>query len=107
MESKSVIVFYWEFFADVELCSKLLTLGRADASIVLLSLNRSFEIIVKAIIVLIDYSHAAIGRRNLQNLQQMPFRFAKVIGFSVKDDAVGNEVSVVCSLSTFSIPSLP
>ena len=54
MESKSVIVFYWEFFADI-------------------------EIIVEAIIVLIDYSHAAIGRRNLQNLQQMPFRFAEVV----------------------------
>ena len=65
-----IIVFYWEFLADV-------------------------EIIVKAVIVLIDDAHAAIGRRNLQNLQQMPFRFAKVIGFSVKDDAVGNEVKVI------------
>ena len=74
MESKSIIVFDLKFIADV-------------------------EIIVEAIVVLIDYSHATIGRWNLQNLQQMPFRFAIVIGFSVKNDAIGNKVEMIVAAS--------
>ena len=54
VESKSIIVVDLKFIADV-------------------------EIIVKAIVVLIDYSHAAIGRWNLQGFQQMPFGTAKVV----------------------------
>jgi hypothetical protein len=36
------------------------------------------EIIVEAIVILIDDTHAAIGRRNFQDLQQMPFGAAKL-----------------------------
>ena len=44
IESKSIIVFYLQFLTDV-------------------------EIIVEAIIILIDDAHAAIGGRNFQHLQ--------------------------------------
>ena len=66
----SVIVFDLKFLADV-------------------------EIIVEAVIVLINDSHTTIGRRNFQYLQQMPLGAAKVIGFPVEDDAVGNKVEVI------------
>ena len=59
MESKSIIVFYLQFFTDI-------------------------EIVVKSIIVLIDDAHAAIGRRNFQPIQQMPFGTAKVMDFPTK-----------------------
>ena len=48
MESKSIIVLNIQFLADV-------------------------EIIVESVIVLVDDTHASIGRRNLQDFEQMPF----------------------------------
>ena len=60
MESKSIIVFYLQFFADV-------------------------EIIMESIIVFIDDAHATIGWGNFQHIQQMPLGTAKIVGFPVKD----------------------
>ena len=57
------------------------------------------EIIVESVIVLIDDSHSSIGRRNFQNIQQMPLGAAKVVGLSVENDTIGNEVKVIIAAS--------
>ena len=70
MESKSVIIFDIQLLADV-------------------------EIIMEAIIIRIDDSHATIRRRYFQCFQEMPFGATKIVGFPVKEDAVGNKVKMV------------
>ena len=66
----------------------------------------NIEIIVESVIVLIDDSHSSIGRRNFQYIQQMPLGAAKVVGFSVKDDAVGNEIEVVIATTNALVTQL-
>ena len=81
MKSKSIIIFYLKFFADV-------------------------EIIVETIIILIDYAKATIGRRDFQRIQEMPLGASEVVGLPFKDDAIGNEVEGIIATTNALIARL-
>ena len=66
----AIIILYFQFFTDI-------------------------KIIVKTVIIFVDYTQSSIGRRNLQRFQQMPLWTAKVVGLPVEDNAVGNEIKRV------------
>ena len=51
------------------------------------------------VVVGIDYLHAAIGRRNLQHIQQMPPGTTEIEGFPVEQEAVGGIVETIIPAS--------